>query len=74
MQHPILYLTLTDQGSHEGGARWDAMPGRRESLMGMQAQCINTVVIQINRSTKELKVEIVSFCYLLEENYDIQTG
>ena len=50
------------------------MPGRRESLMGMQAQCINTVVIQINRSTKELKVEIVSFCYLLEENYDIQTG
>ena len=30
----------------------------RESLMGMQSQCINTVVIQINRSTK-VKIGIV---------------
>lgn len=30
----------------------------REILMDMQSQCINIVVIQINSSTKELKVEI----------------
>lgn len=46
----------------------------REILMDMQSQCINIVVIQINSSTKELKVEIGIICYLLEENYDIQIG